>query len=198
MCSLHHYVLRYKQLALKYHPDETRGCPDSAEIFKAVANAWALLDDKDQYLEWSLTDAGKLYVAWTRNKHGSEHIWVNTYEMSQREHIWDEWAHIAYVCALVHEHILVGRYVNEHKTYVNEHIRLTTQWALDLCDDNLQRSTNVSTLSTYEHINDLTGGGYVFLCRKKVRTLIFSHPGYFSDFFLYTPSASPTLSKLIF
>ena len=70
MCSLHHYVLRYKQLALKYHPDKTRGCPDSAEIFKAVANAWALLDDKDQYLEWSLTDAGKLYVAWRRNKHG--------------------------------------------------------------------------------------------------------------------------------
>ena len=55
----------------------------------------------------------------------------------------------------------------------------------------------MSTLSTYEHINDLTGGGYVFLCRKKVRTLIFSHPGYFSDFFLYTPSRHETVKYFV-
>ncbi|HHH11087.1 MAG TPA: molecular chaperone DnaJ, partial [Sorangium sp.] len=43
-----HIRKAYKKLALKYHPDRNAGCSKSAQAFKEVTEAYAVLSDDDK------------------------------------------------------------------------------------------------------------------------------------------------------
>jgi curved DNA-binding protein len=47
----------YRKLAMKYHPDRTKGDKSAEEMFKKVSEAYAVLSDKEKRKQYRETEA---------------------------------------------------------------------------------------------------------------------------------------------